>query len=143
MKKEDFGNMPKGFIRCYKTDCKCRETCLRAQATLYTTSQWETITVINPDLATGDTDCNGFLSTEPVHIAWGMRKLVDCIPHGNAGKLRSQLIKAYGYYHFYRMRRGEDPIYPEEQENIIKLIRRNGGTDLPEFDRYTDDIRWV
>lgn len=142
MKNVDFTKMPKGFIRCYKTDCQCRENCLRAQATEYTHPTQKAFMVINPDVATGDADCKSFLSISPVRIAWGMRNMFDCVPHGKATILRNQLIKRFGYYRFYRMRRGEEPIYPEEQTQIVNLIKSYSDSTLPDFERYTEEVLW-
>ena len=138
----DFKRMPKGFVRCYKMECTCRERCLRALATTQTRSNEPTLTVVNPDTASGDEHCQLLAPTEPVRIAWGMVAMYKMVPVGIEASLRNTLIGALTYYRFYRMRRGEEPIYPEQQAMICDIFRRYGMRNVPDFDRYTEEIRW-
>ncbi len=141
--KKDFEAMPKNFARCFKSDCPCAAECLRAQAVTLAKTKQTSYPAINVNVAKGGKDCQFYMSPKPIRVAWGMKDIYKIVPLGIERRLRTALKVQFGYYRYYRMRRGDEPIYPEEQNVIAEWFKEYGIENLPEFDNYTEELRWL
>lgn len=134
---------PYNFARCFNAQCPKAENCLRHKAALYDISNYSLITVINPIcLQTTADGCKHFRSTEKIHVAWGLKTLLDKVPYKAAISIRSQLVAHFGKSAYYRYYRGERFLSSDEQAYIRRLFQQKGVTQEPIYDHYTDEYNW-
>lgn len=130
--------VPSNYVYCFNNQCPRNAQCLRYLAAQNNPS--ETLVSLNPKRIPDDTsNCAYFNSTRKIRIAWGIKHLLDYVPHKNGSTMRRHLIAYFErnvYYSIYRSERG---VLPEEQEYIRKLFRSYGIEAEPKFERYTEE----
>ena len=108
--KFDYQSVPYGFAHCFHSQCIHKEECLHHLAAINCTSQYPTLSIINPNRIPADTtDCPYFRKAQKYRVAWGIRHLLDNVPHKCAAPMRNQLVGHFGkttYYRFYRQEQG-------------------------------------
>ena len=114
--KFDYQSVPYGFAHCFHSQCIHKEECLHHLAAINCTSQYPTLSIINPNRIPADTtDCPYFRKAQKYRVAWGIRHLLDNVPHKCAAPMRNQLVGHFGkttYYRFYRQEQGLFPKAP-------------------------------
>ena len=98
MKEEpDSLSVPYNFARCFNTQCPQAPKCLRHIATQLDTADNLYITIINPARYPADgNQCECFKTTVKVHVAWGLKQLLNRIPYEDAISIRIQMVGHYG-----------------------------------------------
>lgn len=98
MKEEpDSLSVPYNFARCFNAQCPQAPKCLRHIATQLDTADNLYITIINPARYPADgNQCECFKTAVKVHVAWGLKRLLDRIPYEDAVSIRIQLVGHYG-----------------------------------------------
>lgn len=124
MKEEpDSLSVPYNFARCFNAQCPQAPKCLRHIATQLDTADNLYITIINPARYPADgNQCECFKTAVKVHVAWGLKRLLDRIPYEDAVSIRIQLEDTMG------------------KQDIIGFIAENGGLCLktkPTSDNYS------
>ena len=109
MKEEpDNLSVPYNFARCFNVQCPQASKCLRHTATQLDTADNLYITIVNPARYPADgNQCECFKTTAKVHVAWGLKQLLNRIPYEDAVSIRIQLVGHYGKTGYYRLYRGE------------------------------------
>ena len=127
MKEEpDSLSVPYNFARCFNAQCPQASKCLRHIATQLDTTDNLYITIINPARYPADgNQCECFKTAVKVHVAWGLKQLLNRIPYEKTG-----------YYRFYR---GERGLMPKDQAYIRQLFRNKGIKEEPTYQRYTEE----
>lgn len=143
MKEESSSlSVPYQFARCLNARCAQAEKCLHRFVALHDISNEPQITIINPNCIPEDgIGCLYLRSAEKIHVAWGMKRLLDELPHKDVGNIRRQLIGHFGKTGYYRFFRGERCLMPGDQAYIRQLFRKKGYGE-PAFERYTDEYNW-
>ena len=91
--KFDYQSVPYGFAHCFHSQCIHKEECLHHLAAINCTSQYPTLSIINPNRIPADTtDCPYFRKAQKYRVAWGIRHLLDNVPHKCAAPMRNQLV---------------------------------------------------
>lgn len=129
-------NLPNGFVYCFNAKCKLANTCLRYQAGCLSASLCKTINVVNPSLFSSEKECSEFLSSNGVYYAYGIDHLYDSIPYGVAIKIKQHLLSSFGKNIYYRYKRKEKCLGPEEQDFIRQVFLLFGIKEKPNFDHY-------
>ena len=124
MKEEsDSPSVPYNFSRCFNDQCPQASKCLRHVVTQDKIADYLYISIVNPARypANGN-QCECFKTAVKVHVAWGLKRLLDRIPYEDAVSIRIQLV---GHM---------------EKRDIIDSIVENGGLCLktkPTSDNYS------
>ena len=140
MKELDFSLAPKDWAICFQNDCPLKDTCLRyAIGNLAPATLTHHATVL-PAAREGDR-CSLFATKEPVCIARGMEGLFAGVRAGDIPEMRSRLFRIFGSRaHFYRYRKGDYVITPEQQALVEQLFREYGYTQSIPYDLVTRDF---
>ena len=140
MKEEpDSLSVPYNFARCFNAQCPQASKCLRHIATQLDTTDYLYISIVNPARYPADgNQCECFKTTVKVHVAWGLKQLLNRIPYEDAVSIRIQLVGHYGktgYYRFYRGERGLMPKRPSLHQTTIPQQRDKRRANLPTLHR--------
>lgn len=134
---------PYNFARCFNTQCAKADNCLHRLAALHDTPEYPTIRIINPMCIPADSSkCTYFISSEKIHVAWGIKHLFDNVLHKDVQTIKSQLFAHFSKGKYYRFYREECYLTPEDQNFIRKVFRQNGIKEEPAFDAFSDEYRW-
>lgn len=134
---------PYNFARCLNNQCPKEGECLRRIAARHDTVENPFIHVVNPMCIPADTgQCPFFRSAEKIHVAWGIKYLLDNVPHQSAQAMKKRIIARFGRTKYYRFYRKEYYLTPEDQEYICRLFREKGIREAPVFEAYSEEYRW-
>lgn len=136
----DYNEFPAGFAHCFNEQCRRGETCLRRQLALRIPKERGCVCVVNPahlESATGES-CSFFLLDQPQRYARGISHLFDDVPLRKAQVIKSQILAYLGRTNYYRCKRGERLVKPDEQAYILKLFRAQAVDGEPKYDEYQD-----
>lgn len=134
---------PYNFSRCLSSQCTKADNCLRRLAALHDTPEYSSIRIINPLCMPQDnSQCPYFRSVQKIHVAWGIKHLLDNVPYKSLQPLKSQLIAYFGRGKYYRFYREECYLSPEDQEYIRRAFRQYNIPGEPAFDAYSDEYQW-
>ena len=137
MKKLSYKDAPRDWAICFQNDCPLSDHCLRHAVALLAPPTLTHHTTVLPAAREGD-HCRLFATAEPVRLARGMKGIMTGIPSGTATDLRQGLYAIFGSCpHFYRYRKGDYPITPEQQERVAALFHKHGITTEPHYDKTT------
>ena len=145
MMKEEFNyqSVPYNFAHCFNNQCPKAGKCLRNIAAQHCTNNYPTLRIINPACIPANADtCPHFQTNAKIHVAWGIKDLLDNVPHKYVSLLKSQMLAYFGRGKYYRFYRKECYLTPEDQAYIGQLFRRNGYEGELAFDSYSDEYDW-
>lgn len=139
--KELTNNLP----ACINQDCKMIDTCLRGQIYSQRLETDDKIKIVNPNRCTKDSIyCPNYKTWEIVTFAYGFRNLINLLPPTIFNQVRPTIYFHLGEKPYYKKRKGEMPITPEEQDFIIETLTSAGFTltgNMNWFDRYEEHYR--
>lgn len=132
-----------GYIVCYASKCPLHSHCLRWQMGQLETTSQRLLTVVNPHHAeNANKRCVYYRSDQPVSIAFGMLHFFREMPHYKELAIKHDIMAYFTRTRYYRMRRAEIPISPDDQQVIADICRRHDWTVAPVYDRYEEQILW-
>jgi len=132
-----------GYIVCYASKCPLHSHCLRWQMGQLETTDQRLFYVVNPHHAdNGHSHCLYYRSDQPVRIAYGMLRFFREMPHYKELAIKHDIMLHFTRTRFYRMRRSDIPITPDDQQVIAAICLRHGWTAEPVYDRYDEQILW-
>ena len=127
--KFDYQSVPYGFAHCFHSQCIHKEECLHHLAAINCTSQYPTLSIINPNRIPADTtDCPYFRKAQKYRVAWGIRHLLDNVPHKCAAPMRNQLVGHFGKTTYYRFYRQEQGLFPKANAKQFLVIQKEFGS---------------
>lgn len=136
----DYQAVPYEYAHCFNSQCVQSSKCLHHLVAENCTSQYPTLRIINPNCIPADTTkCPYFNSTRKLHVAWGLKHLLDNVPYKDGNSIRCDLVSHFGKTNYYRYYRQERPLLPQDQEYIRQLFRNYGITTEPTFERCSDE----
>lgn len=98
---------------------------------------------LDPHIITPTTDgCPYLRPFRIVRNAYGFTNMLKRIPQGNGELLFLDIPAASSERDYYRLRRGDKPISPTVQEQIISAITKRGALPSLEFDKYIEEVEW-
>ena len=144
MKEEpDSLSVPYNFSRCFNDQCPQALKCLRYIAAKNEITDYLYISIVNPARYPADgNQCECFKTAVKVHVAWGLKRLLDRIPYEDAVSIRMHLVGHYGKTGYYRFYRGERGLMPKDQAYIKQIFRNKGIKEEPTYQRYTEEYIW-
>lgn len=138
----DLTKIPWHYSRCVSQKCPLSQTCLRSIAFRNLTSEDAEVTVVNPSLTSEDAGCRFYHSCTPVRFAYGLTLLQQKMFPQQYEQFSRTCIRHFGRNSYFRRRRGEREMPPEEQSYIIALARKLGVPEPVEFDSYRVFTDW-
>ena len=139
----NYQSVPYNFAHCFNHQCPKAGKCLRNIAAQHCINNYPTLRIINPAAIPADANaCPHFRSATKIHVAWGIKHLLDNVPYKNVYELKSQMIAHFGRGRYYRFYRKECYLAPEQQAYIRQLFRNQGIKEEPAFEAYSDEYSW-
>lgn len=137
---------PDGYALCASRTCPKRSDCLHARVAVDRLTQERVAIFINPhhpEYREGE-ECVHFRQSTPEHYARGFRRGLSELSATNYTACTRHLIAVTSKSRFYRMRSGETPLTPAEQEEILSILRAFGyrGGAEEAFDAYEKRYTW-
>lgn len=130
-------------VFCMMTQCPVKEKCPRHEFYLKALEESESITILNPKRIHYDEEgCEHRLTPQPQRLAYGFKRLAATIPQGNARNM-DWGISFGSESTYFRTKRGERPLTPDEQGIILAHVKASGGDPDVGFDRYEDITVYV
>lgn len=144
MKEEiDFNQIPFDYALCLNDQCPRAATCLRQLSVQSVPAEKEYWNIISPKrLAALKGDCPFFRSNRKVRYARGFMNMLDNLPYNKRRSVIASLISYFGQRTYYRNRKGERLLTPDEQQAVLNIIKRHGASTSQEFDLYEEDYMW-
>lgn len=144
MEKEfDFSKAPHQYPLCLNRQCPKAATCLRQIVERNIPSSTVYCNILNPSHLTSlDGDCPYYRSNTKVRYAQGFIEILEHLPYKQMQSAVSALSAFFNRRTYYRVRKGERPLSPTEQEHIIAILRKCGATNIGKFDAYFEDYDW-
>ena len=136
---------PSDYPKCLQADCPAADQCLRNLMGRAVSEKAIAMTVINPKNLKPElgTSCPYFHSTQPMRMARGFTKALDNVRHGEVKKIVAELSQLFDERLYYRFRKGERLINPQQQAIIAEVLTRHGASQPVEFDSYEEGYNWV
>jgi hypothetical protein len=141
--KIDYKRLPDGFAICLKTDCEQGDNCLRMLSAQSVPAEEKVLYIINPQQLVDVTDdCPHFSSSDKVLYAKGFINILMNLPHKQMQVVIRKLIAHFGQRTYYRVRKGERLLSPDDQRDILNILADCGVSEPEDFDAYVEDYDW-
>lgn len=136
---------PQSFPLCNRENCPQAAQCLRRLAWDGITPdvEWPILFIVNPLHTATDGHCPSFKLAQPVIMARGFRNMLSQMPHGKVGTVASLLSASHSQRTYYKMRNGERPLTPAEQEEVVAVLTKCGAPQPITFDESYEDYLWT
>lgn len=132
--------VPSYYDFCILSECPKASTCLHHVALPMTGEQ--KVRIFNPHLLDNTGKCPHYVKAEKVFHAKGFKEVMEKLPHGTYKRAVSALMSYFSERTYYRIRKGERLLSPDEQKAVRRIIARLGYTEPWEFDAYVEDYLW-
>lgn len=135
--------IPYEYALCLDSECPKAGNCLRRPAAESMTEKEEYWKIVSPKRLEGmEGECPYFRSAQTVRYAKGFKNLLDCQPYNKRQEIAYDLASRFGQRTYYRLRKGERLLLPQEQQAVLNTVKRHGGDASLPFDEYADDFLW-
>ena len=138
-----YKDIPSGYPLCLHADCPMADSCLRQLAYRRQGGLGSGRRRSNPAMCSEQADCPHYVSNQPVRFARGFVNFQKRMYPEQYDKFISLLILHFGRSQYFKRRRGDIALPPEEQEAIQIALKKAGVTQKMEFDEYIDAINWT
>ena len=99
--------------------------------------------IISPKrLATVKGECPFYRSSQKARYAKGFMNMLNSLPYNKRGIAIANLIAGFGQRTYYRARKGERLLLPEEQQSVLNVFRHLDAGMATEFDSYAEGYLW-
>lgn len=144
MKAEiDFRQVPFEYALCLNDQCPKADSCLRRLCVQSMPAEKECWNIVSPKrLADLKGDCPFFRSNRKVRYAKGCINMLDCLPYNKRKATINHLMACFGQRTYYRVRKGERLLSPDEQQTVLDIIKQHYADTTSEFDAYIEDYAW-
>ena len=132
--------IPYNYHLCIVGECPMASTCLRQVA--FNLGDGATFNVLNPRRLDTTGKCIHYVKAEKVLYAKGFKGVMDKLPFKVHERASTYLMAAFSERTYYRIRKGERLLSPNEQITVRNIITRVGYTEPWEFDAYVEDYLW-
>ena len=143
MDKKLNNTIPSGYPVCLYADCPKAENCLHQLAFRRQEEMGTGLRLLNPSKYTAGEDCPHYADSQPVRFARGFTGFQKKMYPGQYEKFMTTLILHFGRNQYFKRRRGDVQLSPEEQEVIKRVLQKVGADSSMDFDEYIEGINWV
>ena len=138
-----YKDIPADYPLCLNKDCPMADSCLRQLAYRRHEELGTFLKLINPSKCSQQADCPYYVSNQPVRFAKGFVNIQKLMYPEQYAKFMTLLICHFGRNQYFKRRRGDIVLPPEEQEVIQMALEKAGVTQPMEFDEYITAINWI
>ncbi len=143
MQNKTITSPPNNYPVCQHHDCPMAATCLHHIAYVILLQSEDHLNLINPNRCSKDAACSFYRDSSPVRYARGFTGFQKCMFPQQYDKFMTNLCLHFGRNQYFKRRRG-DVLLPPEEQDMIKLMLRNVGADSSmDFDQYEEKIIWI
>lgn len=132
--------VPSYYDLCIVKDCPKSSTCLHHVALSMASEQ--KISIFNPNFIDKTGKCTHYAKAEKVYHAKGFKGMMGKLPYDIHKRAVSALMSYFSERTYYRIRKGDRLLSPDEQKAVRRIITRLGYTEPWEFDAYVEDYLW-
>ena len=137
-----YKDIPSGYLLCLHADCPMADSCLRQLAYRRHAELGTFLRLINPSMCSKQADCPHYVSNRPVRFAKGFMNIQKRMYPEQYDKFMTLLICHFGRNQYFKRRRGDILLPPEEQEVIRLMLEKVGADSKMDFDKYEEHINW-
>ena len=142
MPKKEYTSLPKDYPVCEHSSCPMAATCLHQTAYSTLMEHAEYLRLINPTRCSKDEACTYYRDKKPVIFARGFTNFQKQMYPQQYDKFMTTLILHFGRNQYFKRRRGDILLPPEEQEVIRLMLEKVGADSKMDFDKYEEHINW-
>lgn len=143
MPKKEYTSLPNDYPVCEHSSCHRAATCLHQTAYSIMLEQNEVfLRLINPTRCSKDEACTYYRDCKPVIFARGFTNFQKRMYPQQYDQFMTTLILHFGRNQYFKRRRGDILIPPEEQEVISLMLEKVGADSKMDFDKYEEHINW-
>lgn len=142
MPKKEYTSLPKDYPVCEHSSCPMAATCLHQTAYSALMEQEEYLQLINPSRCSKNESCTYYRDKKPGIFAKGFTNFQKHMFPQQYDQFMTTLILHFGRNQYFKRRRGDILISPEEQEVIRQMLEKVGADSKMEFDNYEEHINW-
>ena len=119
--------IPDAYLLCMNQDCPKATGCLRRIAEQQISDKVRLWRVISPKYQKNQTgDCPYFRPSDKQTYALGFIGMLEQMPYRQMQEAASRLLNHFGRRTYYRVRKGERPLSPNEQKSILNILEQCG-----------------
>lgn len=143
MPKKEHTSLPTNYPVCEHNSCPMAATSLHHIAySILMEQNAEFLRLINTTRCSKDEACTYYRDKKPVIFARGFTNFQKRMYPQQYDQFMTTLILHFGRNQYFKRRRGDILLLPEEQE-VIRLMLKKGGADSKmDFDKYEEHINW-
>ena len=138
-----YKDIPENYPLCIHADCRMADSCLCQLAYRRHDELGTFLRLINPAKCSKGTDCPYYVNNQPVRFAKGFVNFKKRMYPDQYDRFMTLLICHFGRNQYFKRRRGDIVLPPEEQEVIRYTLEKVGVTQPMEFDDYIEAINWI
>ncbi len=127
---------------CLHADCGVAGECIFQQAFRQMGQAGKYLRLVNPSLCSRDEGCTFYARSRPVRLARGFRHMQEHMLPRQYSQFMTTLILHFGRNQYFKRRRGDILLSPEDQEAVRTVLRRVGADPSMDFDGYVEDLQW-
>ena len=142
MSKKEYTSLPKDYPVCKHSSCPMAATCLHQTPYSTLMEHAEHLRLINPTRCSKDEACTYYRDKKPVIFARGFTNFQKRMYPQQYDQFMTTLILHFGRNQYFKRRRGEILLPPEEQEVIRLMLEKVGADSKMDFDKYEEHINW-
>ena len=142
MPKKENTSLPKDYLVCEHSSCPMAATCLHQTAYSTLMEHAEYLRLINPTRCSKDEACTYYRDKKPVIFARGFTNFQKRMYPQQYDQFMTTLILHFGRNQYFKRRRGDILLPPEEQEVIRLMLEKVGADSKMDFDKYEEHINW-
>ena len=142
MSKKENTSLPTNYPVCEHSSCPMAATCLHQAAYSTLMEHEEYLRLINPDRCSKDETCTYYRDKKPVIFARGFTNFQKRMYPQQYDQFMTTLCLHFGRNQYFKRRRGDILLPPEEQEVIRLMLEKVGADSKMDFDKYEEHINW-
>ena len=142
MPKKEYTSLPKDYPVCEHSSCPMAATCLHQTAYSTLMEHSEYLRLINPSRCSKNESCIYYRDSKPVTYARGFTNFQKRMYPQQYDQFMTTLILHFGRNQYFKRRRGDILLPPEEQEVIRLMLEKVGADSKMDFDKYEEHINW-
>ena len=143
MPKKEYTSLPDDYPVCEHSSCPMAANCLHQVAySMMMEQNEEYVRLINPTRCRKDEACTYYRDKKPVIFARGFTNFQKRMYPQQYDQFMTTLILHFGRNQYFKRRRGDILLPPEEQEVIRLMLEKVGADSKMDFDKYEEHINW-
>lgn len=142
MPKKEYTSLPKDYPVCEHSSCPLAATCLHQIAYSTLMEHEEYLQLINPSRCSKNEACTYYRDKKPVIFARGFTNFQKRMYPQQYDQFMTTLILHFGRNQYFKRRRGDILLPPEEQEVIRLMLEKVGADSKMDFYKYEEHINW-